>query len=190
VQGCVGRDDRQVEAPAGVLGFSGADYGDKPQVPDDVVEHGERLASVVDEFRDAAGNPLAYRDDALAALTAALQAAAKEWGEAEAADKEYQQMFATVRELADGLQRDRVPPRRPGPADRVAWCEPRGSGGRRMACPGAHHGCRVAERRAQGAGPTTSRVAADGRRVTCCEDGGWRSEGMGAGMVRCRVAAR
>jgi hypothetical protein len=41
-----------------VTGFDGGIYGDKPDVPDDVLEDGERLLSVIDEFRDPAGQPL------------------------------------------------------------------------------------------------------------------------------------
>lgn len=95
-----------------VLGFNAAEYGDRPQVPDDVIEDGERLASLVEEWRDAKGNPLAYQKEAVAALGAALQAAAKEWGEAEAADKEYQSLAAQVRDFSAAFQKELVPLRR------------------------------------------------------------------------------
>ena len=55
-------------------------YGDKPGVPDDVIEDGERLTSVLDEFRDNAGKPLAYQRAALDALGPAVRAAIKAWG--------------------------------------------------------------------------------------------------------------
>jgi hypothetical protein len=95
-----------------IPGFDGGIYGDKPEVPDDVIEDGERLASVIDEFRDSKGNPLPYQKAALDALTPAVQAAIKEWGEAEGADKQYQQAFAAVRQMADPLQQDLVTLRR------------------------------------------------------------------------------
>jgi hypothetical protein len=95
-----------------VPGFNGGIYGDKPDVPDDVIEDGERLLSVIDEFRDNKGNPLTYQKAALDALTPAVQAAIKEWSEAEAADAEYQRSFADVRALADPLQQDLVALRR------------------------------------------------------------------------------
>jgi hypothetical protein len=95
-----------------VPGFDGGTYGDNPEVPDDVIEDGERLASVLDEFRDSKGNPLPYQKAALDALTPAVQAAIKEWGEAEATDAQYQQSFATVRQMAEPLQRDLVTLRR------------------------------------------------------------------------------
>jgi hypothetical protein len=85
-----------------VPGFNSAEYGDRPQVPDDVIEDGERLASVVEEYRDREGKPLTYQKEALAALGAALQAA----------DKACQQLFAKVRALADAFQAELVPLRR------------------------------------------------------------------------------
>jgi len=95
-----------------IPGFDGGIYGDKPEVPDDVMEDGERLMSVIDEFRDGQGNPLAYQKAALDALGPAVQAAIKEWAEAEAADSDYQKAFAAVRELAAPLQQDLVALRR------------------------------------------------------------------------------
>jgi len=95
-----------------IPGFDGGIYGDNPEVPDDVIEDGERLASVIDEFRDKAGNPLAYQKAALDALAATLQAAVKEWAEAEAADAQYQRSYAVVRATADSLQQDLVALRR------------------------------------------------------------------------------
>lgn len=95
-----------------IPGFDGGIYGDKPAVPDDVLEDGERLAQVIDEFRDASGKPLAYQKAALDQLTPVLQAAMKEWAEAEAADKQYQATLAAVRDSADPLQQDLVALRR------------------------------------------------------------------------------
>ena len=95
-----------------IPGFDGGIYGDKPAVPDDVIEDGERLASVIDEFRDAKGNPLPYQKVALDAISPVLQAAVKEWAEAEAADAQYQQAFVSVRQMADPLQQDLVALRR------------------------------------------------------------------------------
>jgi hypothetical protein len=95
-----------------IPGFDGSIYGDHPEVPDDVIEDGERMASVIDEFRDAKGAPLAYQKAALDAIGPALQAAVKEWSEAEAADAEYQKNFADVRAMADPLQQDLVALRR------------------------------------------------------------------------------
>jgi len=95
-----------------VPGFDGSVYGDQPQVPDDVIEDGERMVSVIDEYKDGQGNPLTYRQAALDAFGPVLQAAVKEWGEAEAADSEYQRLLASVRSLADDLQRDLVALRR------------------------------------------------------------------------------
>lgn len=95
-----------------VPGFDGSVYGDQPQVPDDVIEDGERMASVIDEYKDTKGNPLPYRQAALDGFGPALQAAVKEWGEAEAVDSEHQKLLALVRSLADDLQNDLVALRR------------------------------------------------------------------------------
>jgi hypothetical protein len=95
-----------------VPGFDGSVYGDQPVVPDDVIEDGERMHSVIDEFRDGSGNPLFYQKEALEELGPALQAATKEWAEAEAADSEYQKLLASVRAMGDDLQRDLVTLRR------------------------------------------------------------------------------
>ncbi len=91
-----------------VPGFDGSVYGDKPGVPDDVLEDGERLLSVIDEARTAKGEQLSYRQQALAVLDPLVKAAVKEWGEAEAADKEYQSVMASLRTQADELQRSLV----------------------------------------------------------------------------------
>jgi hypothetical protein len=95
-----------------IVGFDSSTYGDQPQVPDDVIEDGERLASVIQEFKDGKDSPLAYQKAALDGLAPALQGATKEWAEAEAADSEHQKVFALVRELADDLQADLVALRR------------------------------------------------------------------------------
>lgn len=91
-----------------VPGFDGRLYGDKPAVPDDVLEDGERLLSVIDEGRTAKGEALPYRRQALEAVGPALGAAIKEWAAAEAADREYQKVYSDMRALADGLQRELV----------------------------------------------------------------------------------
>jgi len=95
-----------------VPGFQGTIYGDSPVVPDDVIEDGERIASVIEEFRDAKGNPLPYQKVALDALGPVLEEATKEWTEADAADSEYQHLMASVRDMGEDLQKDLVALRR------------------------------------------------------------------------------
>lgn len=95
-----------------VPGFDGASFVEQAQVPDDVIEDGERMASMIDEFRDGGGNPLPYQKTALDAIGPVLQAAVKEWGEAEAADSEHQRLLGSVRRLADELQTELIPLRR------------------------------------------------------------------------------
>lgn len=83
-----------------VPNFDGSSFGDQPDVPDDVLDDGNRLLDSFDESTGADGNPLAYRDAATQALTPLLAAADKEWSEAEAADATYQKLLATVRATA------------------------------------------------------------------------------------------
>ena len=64
------------------------------------------------ERGNSRGNPLPYQKAALDALTSEVQAAIKEWGEAEAEAAQYQQAFAAVRQMADPLQQDLVTLRR------------------------------------------------------------------------------
>jgi hypothetical protein len=95
-----------------IPGFDATSFGDQSDVPDDVIEDGERLASTIQDYRDSKGNPLPYQKAALDGLTPALQSAAKEWAEAEAADSEYQKLLASVRQLASELQKELVALRR------------------------------------------------------------------------------
>ncbi len=95
-----------------VPGFDSSTFVDRPDVPDDVIEDGERLLSTVQDYRDPQGKPLPYQGAAVEALGRALQAAAKEWAEAEAADSAYQQLLASVRELAVVMQAELVALRR------------------------------------------------------------------------------
>ena len=80
-----------------VPGFDSSTFGDQPDVPDDVLADGERLVSVIDETTLPGGASLAYKAAAIADLEPVLQAAQKEWQEAEAADSQYQKLLAAVR---------------------------------------------------------------------------------------------
>jgi len=95
-----------------VPGFDGSIYGDQPQVPDDVIEDGERLLTVVDQARTEKGEPLPYRQQALDVLGPMVALASKEWEEAESVDKEYQTKMAELRTLADQFRHNLVALRR------------------------------------------------------------------------------
>lgn len=86
--------------------------GNQPDVPDKLIADGERLARLISDHRDSQGNSLPYQQAALEALTPALQAAAKAWAKAEAADAQHQQLLAVVRALATRLQKQLVTLRR------------------------------------------------------------------------------
>lgn len=95
-----------------VPGFDGASYGDKPQVPDDVIEDAGRLCDVVAEHEADGKTPLTYAKSLLAAMVPLLQAAQKEWHEAEAADKKYQSLLAQSRAAAEAFDAQLKPFRR------------------------------------------------------------------------------
>ena len=86
-----------------VPGFDGSSYGDRPTVPDDVLEDGGRLFDEVHDYVDGNGAALAFRDPFLQDLEPKLQAAAKEWKEAEGADTEFQSILAKVRATAEAF---------------------------------------------------------------------------------------
>ncbi|MDI1445528.1 hypothetical protein [Polyangium sp. 6x1] len=87
-------------------GFDPSTFGDKPDVPDDVIEDGNRLAEVLEEATTADGKPLAYKLAALDALSPSLVAANKEWSEAEAADATYQKLLKESRATAVVLDKE------------------------------------------------------------------------------------
>lgn len=95
-----------------IKGMIAGDFGDQRNVPDDIVDDADRLYDLFDEHRDDLGAPLAYREAALADLGPAIDAATKEWGEAETADKRYQDMLRTVRQTAVAFDDDLKPFRR------------------------------------------------------------------------------
>lgn len=80
--------------------FDASSFADKPDVPDDVLEDGNRLLETLDSATDANGRTLDYADTAKTALGDALVAANKEWTDAEAADSQYQKLLAAVRATA------------------------------------------------------------------------------------------
>jgi hypothetical protein len=89
-----------------VPGFDPSSFGDHPDVPDDVIEDGERLLSAIKDGKDKKGNELSYGPTALAALEASITAADKEWSEAEASDAEYQSRLAATRATADAFDKE------------------------------------------------------------------------------------
>lgn len=75
-------------------------------VPDDVMEDAQRLLETVEEHQERASDPsnqlrlLPYAEQLQSQVGPALDAASKEWLEAETADTQYQQALAKTRELA------------------------------------------------------------------------------------------
>ena len=95
-----------------VPGFSSSDYGDKPSIPDDVIEDAGRLRDLVSDARGADGNPLPYRDACLAALDEGLRVAEKEWSEADSAEKQYQALLEAVRQTGTAFDAEIIALRR------------------------------------------------------------------------------
>jgi hypothetical protein len=73
-------------------------------VPDDVIHDAEYLVALVLEHATKNAAPLLYQDALIIELNGKLDAAGKEHSEAEAADKDYQQCLADVRDKAQAFQ--------------------------------------------------------------------------------------
>ncbi len=81
-----------------VPGFDASDALEKGTVPDDVIAAGEKMIEVVDEARRVHGITLDWADSFLEEMGPAFAAAVKEWTEAEAADKQDQDLRAAMRQ--------------------------------------------------------------------------------------------
>src|SRR5262245_19897228 len=89
-----------------IPGFDSSSFGDQPAVPDDVIEDAERLAGIVEDYKDKDGQPLDYQSTFADTFGPVLASAQKEWAEAEAADQNYQKLLAKVRDTADVWDRE------------------------------------------------------------------------------------
>lgn len=87
-----------------VPGFDPKGIGDSPDVPDDILADGETLLGVAMDHKDEQGNALPFLAEIQNSLGSALSAAEKEWSEAEAADKSYQEALALIRNTGDAFQ--------------------------------------------------------------------------------------
>jgi hypothetical protein len=72
-------------------------------VPDDVIHDAEYIVALVLEHTTRTGAPLPYQEALIVEMNNSLVAARKEHTEAEAADKDYQQCLADVRDKAQAL---------------------------------------------------------------------------------------
>lgn len=92
--------------------ISASDFGDNPEVPDDVINDARSLIEHVTGRTDDGKPPLSYADALVADLGAVLAAAEKEWGEAD----DYQWGLGTarkkVRETGARFERDLIAYRR------------------------------------------------------------------------------
>ena len=89
-----------------VPGFDGSSFGDSPVVPDDVLEDAGRLIDTAADFEANTGQVLPYIELFNDTFGKALEKAVKEWSEAEASDKQHQDVLARVRESGELLAAD------------------------------------------------------------------------------------
>jgi len=89
-----------------VPGFDSTSFGDQPDVPDDVIEDAERVLLALDGAKDRSGKSLSYERTGTAAIEPAIQAAIKEWSEAEMSDAEYQSLLSMVRSTGDVFDKE------------------------------------------------------------------------------------
>lgn len=89
-----------------IPGFDSSSFGDQPDVPDDVIEDAERFVLALTGANDKDGKVLPFEDAALKAFEPAIQAAMKEWSEAEASDAKCQSLLAEVRSTADAFDKE------------------------------------------------------------------------------------
>jgi len=84
------------------------EFGENLSVPDDVIRDTKELLKYATEHTDMAGEPLPYLDTLVADITPVLEAAEKEWGEAEEAQESYSDMRNAVHEVAVALEKDLI----------------------------------------------------------------------------------
>jgi len=91
--------------------FNLSDIGDRPTVPEDLIEDAERLRDAIGQVRRADGTTPDWVAGALTTLSAQIEAADKETGEAAMADSEFnrlsREMNHAATELDGELQRFR-----------------------------------------------------------------------------------
>jgi hypothetical protein len=95
----VARDIEEVRA---------GEFGENESVPDDVIRDTKAILKYAIEHRDMAGEPLPYLDTLVADITPVLEAAEKEWGEAEEAQEDYSDMRNALHEVGVKLEKDLI----------------------------------------------------------------------------------
>jgi hypothetical protein len=88
-----------VAANRSISGFDASEYGDRPDVMDDVINDGKSFIEIVEQH--AASIPNA--EILLQEVGAALEMAVKEWSEAETLRQEYQELVEENRKNAEIL---------------------------------------------------------------------------------------
>lgn len=83
--------------------FAAGEFGDRPDVPDDVLADAERFIDAVGDARGPAGEALGWVETALQQIQPLFERANREWHEAEAADQHYQALGRQCRAAAAAL---------------------------------------------------------------------------------------
>jgi len=88
-----------VAANRSISGFDASEYGDNPEVMDDVINDGKSFVEIVQQHADKIVNS----DVLLEEVGGALEVAIKEWSEAESLRQEYQELVEENRKNAEIL---------------------------------------------------------------------------------------
>ena len=91
-----------------IRGVREGEFGQNSSVPDDIIRDTKELLRYANEHRDEAGEPLSYLDALIAEVTPVLEAAEKEWGEAEEAVQSYSTMRDLVHLAGVALEKELV----------------------------------------------------------------------------------
>jgi hypothetical protein len=95
-----------------IPGLNPADFGDNPDVPDDVLSDGDKLIEIGTNHRDLNGEPLPYAELLVQDLGAAIEEAKTEWDEAEGVQGGYRTLRAQCREAAAAFEKGLIAFRR------------------------------------------------------------------------------
>jgi len=91
-----------------VPGVDASTFGDNPDVLDDVITDAQVLVKRVEEHAAQASEPLPFKDELVADLTAAIEAASGEAGQTENVTAEVAALRVKTHEAAEAFERDLV----------------------------------------------------------------------------------
>jgi hypothetical protein len=95
-----------------IEGVDMAEYGDNPEVAEDLIADANALIERVNRHAAQASEPLPFMDALIADLTEAIEAAKGEWRQAEVAASDVADMRRAMHEAAEAFERDLISYRR------------------------------------------------------------------------------